>query len=194
MIRSSKVWLTFLLLFVSFNTPSLLGQNVAVVYYTEQGHTKALAEAVAKGARTSSGAEVRLLSVDKATNEDLLWADAVIVGSPVHSANVAAPIQRFLSHMPWDERMKDKIGAAFVTGGGISSGEELAQINILHSMLIYNMIVVGGPTWNQAFGASAITEEEPFTKQESPKFLVKGEALGKRVADIAKRLHPPKKK
>ena len=193
MFRLSKAGFILLVLFVPFDTPSLFGQNVAVVYYTEQGHTKALAEAVAKGARTSSGAEVRLLSVDKATNEDLLWADAVIVGSPVHSANVAAPIQRFLSHMPWDEKMKDKIGAAFVTGGGISSGEELAQLNILHSMLIYNMIVVGGPTWNQAFGASGITEEEPFTNQENPKFLSKGEALGKRVADIAKRLHPTKK-
>jgi NAD(P)H dehydrogenase (quinone) len=192
--RSSKTWFTLLLLFVSFDSPNLFGQNVTIVYYTEQGHTKALAEAVARGARTSSGAEVRLLSVDKATSEDLLWADALIVGSPVHSANVAAPIQRFLSHMPWDEKMKDKIGAAFVTGGGISSGEELAQLNILHSMLIYSMVVVGGPRWDQAFGASGITEEEPFTNQENPRFLAKGEALGKRVADIAKRLHPSKEK
>jgi len=137
-----------------------------------------------------TGTEVRLLAVDKATGEDLLWADAVIVGSPVHSANVAAPIHRFLSHMPWDQKMKDKIGAAFVTGGGISSGEELAQLSILHSMLIYNMIVVGGPTWNQAFGASGITEEEPFAGQTKPAFLAKGEALGKRVAEIAKRLDP----
>jgi len=140
-----------------------------------------------------TGTEVRLLAVDKATGEDLLWADAVIVGSPVHSANVAAPIHEFLSHMPWDQKMKDKIGAAFVTGGGISSGEELAQLSILHSMLIYNMVVVGGPTWNQAFGASGITEEEPFTGQTRSTFLAKGKALGKRVAEIAKRLKPPKK-
>jgi NAD(P)H dehydrogenase (quinone) len=191
--RISKVRLVSLLLFIAINAPSLFGQNVVIVYYSEQGHTKAMADAVAKGARTSEDAKVRLLSVDKATDDDLLWADAVIVGSPVHSANVAAPIQKFLSHMPWEQKMKDKVGAAFVTGGGLSAGEELAQINILHSMLIYNMIVVGGPTWNQAFGASGVTEEEPFIGQTNPKFLAKGEALGKRVADIAKRLRPSKK-
>lgn len=89
--------------------------------------------------------------------------------------------------------MKDKIGAAFVTGGGISSGEELAQLNILHAMLIYNMIVVGGPTWAEAFGASAVTLEAPFTDTREepwidPRFLTKGEALGERVAELAARL------
>lgn len=192
MARIPFAGISFLLL-IFFLNPMLFGQNVVIVYYSEQGHTKAMAESVAKGARASKDATVRLLSVDKSTDDDLLWADAVIVGSPVHSANVAAPIQEFLSQMPWDQQMKDKIGAAFVTGGALSSGEELAQLNILHSMLIYNMIVVGGPTWNQAFGASGITEEKPFTGQTDPTFLAKGEALGQRVAEIAKRLKPPRK-
>jgi NAD(P)H dehydrogenase (quinone) len=193
LLRISKVGFVSFLLLIVINTTSLLGQNVVIVYYSEKGHTKAMAEAVARGAGTSADATVRLLSVEKASDEDLLWADAVIVGSPVHSANVAAPIQKFLSHMPWDQKMKDKVGAAFVTGGGMSSGEELAQLNILHSMLIYNMIVVGGPTWNQAFGASGVTEEEPFIGETNQKFLAKGEALGRRVSEIAKRLRPSKK-
>ena len=188
MLRISKVGFVYLLLLICSYTPNLFGQNVVIVYYSEQGHTKAMAEAVAKGADTSTSAKVRLLPVDKATGDDLLWADAVIIGSPVHSANVAAPIQKFLSHMPWDQKMKDKVGAAFVTGGGISAGEELAQLNILHGMLIYNMIVVGGPTWNQAFGASGVTQEEPFNGGVDPKFLARGQALGKRVAEISKRL------
>jgi hypothetical protein len=52
------------------------------------------------------------------------------------------------------------------------------------------MIVVGGPEWESAFGASAITVEEPFGKAQKEKmvsehFLKKGEALGKRVAQLA---------
>jgi NAD(P)H dehydrogenase (quinone) len=89
--------------------------------------------------------------------------------------------------------LKDKIGAAFVTGGGISAGEELTQLNLLHSMLIFNMIVVGGDTWRQPFGASGITDENPFTEGEvgdliHPQFLVKGEALGRRVAALSQRV------
>jgi hypothetical protein len=38
-----------------------------------------MAEAVAKGAKAASGGEVRLLSVDETSSDDLLWADAVMV-------------------------------------------------------------------------------------------------------------------
>ncbi len=173
---------------------SLCGQEVLIVYYSAKGHTAAMAEAVARGARSVSGASVKLLPVDQATNEDVLAADAVIVGSPVYNANVAPPVQRYINNWPLDGGpLRDKLGAAFVTAGGISAGEELTQLNILHSMLIYNMIVVGGPSWNQAFGASGITGEEPFHDKGGevrvqPQFLAKGEALGKRVAELAKRL------
>ena len=76
---------------------------------------------------------------------------------------------------------------AEAVAGGISAGEELAQLNILNAMLIFNMIVVGGPSWHQAFGASGITGEEPYFDKERKgevhhRFLAKGAALGKRVA------------
>ena len=86
--------------------------------------------------------------------------------------------------------MRNKIGAAFVSAGGISAGEELTLMNILQSMLIYEMIVVGGSGWQSAFGASAITEEKPFddtlkNKTVAPYFLEKARGLGKRVAHVA---------
>lgn len=177
---------------------SLLSQRIVITYYTQTGHTKAMAEAVAKGASNVQGTEIRLLAIDKTSSNDLLWADAIIVGSPVHGANVAAPITEAMYHWPWPDKLKDKIGAAFVTGGGISAGEELTQLSIIHTLLVYNMIIVGGPTWDQAFGASAITGERPFLDEKDegivdPKFLAKGEALGKRVAEVARRFTAPKK-
>ncbi len=113
----------------------------------------------------------------------------------MYNANVAPPIQRFINNWPFVRTdssgkggpLRDKLGAAFVTAGRISAGEELAQLNILNAMLIFNMIVVGGPSWHQAFGASGITGEEPFIDKERKgevhhRFLAKGAALGKRVA------------
>jgi NAD(P)H dehydrogenase (quinone) len=165
--------------------------TIFISYYSQQGHTRTMAEAVARGARSAGTVTVKLLTIAETTKEDLLAADAIIVGSPVHNANVAAEVVSFLDHWPFEDAlMKDKIGAAFVTGGGISAGEELVQVNILHSMLIFGMIVVGGPDWTSAFGASAITAEIPFDKAGSdtsvaPEFVKKGEALGKRVAELA---------
>jgi NAD(P)H dehydrogenase (quinone) len=136
---------------------------------------------------------VKLLTVTEATTEDLLKSDAVIVGSPVHSANIAPEVMSFMNRWPFGgSPMRDKIGAAFVSGGGISAGEELAQLNILHSMMVFGMIVVGGEDWTSAFGASAITDEKPFDqmtkgKDVAEEFLKKGEALGRRVAELTVR-------
>jgi NAD(P)H dehydrogenase (quinone) len=166
--------------------------KILIVYYSQQGHTEKMARAVERGAKSVDLTRVRLMSVQDAKNIDVLWADAIIIGSPVYNANVAPPIQSFINRWPFQgEPLKNKIGAAFVTAGGISAGEEFVQLNLIKSMLIFGMIIIGGPDWTQAFGASAVVEEEPF-KQEStgevaPRFLQKGENLGRRVAEIATR-------
>jgi NAD(P)H dehydrogenase (quinone) len=177
-----------------FVTVVVAQPRVLIVYFSQTGHTHALAGAVATGARSVKGVETKLLTVAEATHADLLAADAIIVGTPVYNANVAPEVVSFMNHWPFEgSPFKDKIGAAFVTGGGISAGEELVQLNILHSMMIFGMIVVGGPDWTSPFGASAITVEAPFDstaggKLIAQKFLEKGERLGKRVAELCLRL------
>ena len=171
-----------------------IAQNVLITYYSESGHTSILAKSVAEGAQEIEGTEIRLLTIEKTSTDDLLWADAIILGSPVHSANIAAPVQEFIRIWPFEgQELKDKIGAVFVTGGGISAGEELAQMNLIHTMMVFNMIIVGGPTWDQPFGASAITGEEPFSSDGDETsieqaFLRKGHALGERIAKITVKL------
>ena len=171
--------------------------NVLVVYYSAKGHTRAMAEAVAKGARSVEGATVNLLSVADAKVSDVFAADAVIVGSPVYKANVAPPVQEFINSWPIkDNALRDKLGAAFVTGSGISAGEDLTQMDIIHAMLVCQMIVVGGPNAQQPLGASAIVGENPSGKANEEReqslvpeyYLKKGEALGARVAQLAVRM------
>ncbi len=163
--------------------------TVLVAYHSVKGHTRAMAEAVAAGARSVAGAEVRLRTVAEAETEDVLWADAIAVGSPVYNANMVPEVQSFINAWPFrGAPMKDKIGAAFVSGGAISAGEETVQLSILRSMLVFGMVVTGGPAWRSAFGASAVTEEEPFsTEAVAERFLEKGRALGRRLAELGLR-------
>jgi NAD(P)H dehydrogenase (quinone) len=168
---------------------SILGQtqpSVLIAYYSQSGSTKQMAEAVAEGAKSVQGVEVILRSIEEVLPEDLLEASAIILGSPVHNANVAPAMQEFINSWPFEGRpLQDKIGAAFSTGGGISIGEELVMLNLLHSMLIYGMIVVGGDETEAAFGASAVTGEAPFdTGKLEEIFLRKDVGLGKRVATL----------
>lgn len=185
-------YFVFFLLITSYAQAQDTTIQVLVVYHSLTGKTAQMAEAVAQGAKSVEGVTVQLKTIKETTKDDILAAHAIIVGSPVHNANITPAAQRFINSWPFkDQPMKDKIGAAFVTAGGISAGEELALMNILHSMLIYNMIVVGGADWKSAFGASAITEENPSEQNQKDKrvdqyYLRKGEALGKRVAELTK--------
>ena len=58
--------------------------NILIVYATDWNSTKKAAEAVAKGAASVAGTTVVVKSAETATAEDVLAADGVIVGTPVH--------------------------------------------------------------------------------------------------------------
>lgn len=182
----------FLILGLLFTTGQTANSQtkVLVAYFSETGNTEALAGAVALGASEVEGVEVKLMTVDQVSETDLLEADAIIVGSPVYNANVAPRVQQFIASWPFEGMpLRDKVGAAFVTAGGISAGEELTQMNILQSMLIFGMVVVGGPDWTSPFGASAILGEPPFLPEHglSEAFLEKGRKLGRRVGEVSVR-------
>lgn len=168
-------------------------RSVLIVYFSKNGHTKLMAEKVAEGARSVDKTQVKLRPVKEASTTDLLEADAIILGSPVYNANVAPAMQEFINSWPFKNApLKNKLGAAFTTAGGLSAGEELVQLNLLHSMLIFGMVVVGGESWKSAFGASAITGEKPFKtegdlKKIDEQFLQKAQNLGRRVAKVSHR-------
>ena len=165
------------------------GVRVLVVYHSESGSTRAMAEAVARGAGAVSGVEVELRTVDQASREEVLGADAIVLGTPVFNANVSPEVQEFINGWPFEGApLKNKIGAAFVSAGGISAGEEAAQLSLLRSMLVFGMVVVGGEDWRSAFGASAVVDEPPWTGPPPARaFTAKAEALGRRVAELASR-------
>jgi NAD(P)H dehydrogenase (quinone) len=181
-----------------FLLSSVYGQDkplVLITYYSPSGSTKQLAEAIGEGARSVDGVEVVLLSIAEVTQQQLIDAQAILVGSPVYNGNIAPAVQEFINSWPFEGRpMKDKLGAAFVTGGGISIGEEGVMLDILRTMLIQGMVVLGGEEVEAAFGASAITGEGPFIAEKiDPIFLAKGVGLGKRVAQKVLILNQSKK-
>ncbi len=169
----------------SQTTPTIL-----IAYYSKSGNTQAMAEAVAKGAESVNGVSMRLKSIQEVTQEDLLEADAVILGCPVYNANPPPAMIEFINSWPFDGRpLKDKIGAVFVTGGGFSIGEEAVMFSMIRTMMIHGMVIVGGDDLEAAFGASAITGEGGFAgKPVDEMFLLKAEGLGKRVGQMVLRM------
>jgi NAD(P)H dehydrogenase (quinone) len=125
--------------------------------------------------------------VGEVTADLLFSSDALIVGSPVYWSNMSGEVKTFFDRWQFefgvfpDFKMRNKVGAAFATGGQVSSGKEVTMLTILAAMLGNRMIVVsdGG-----AFGASATTEGDSPGINEQEKS--DAWALGKRVAEVAR--------
>lgn len=162
--------------------------DILISYYSPSGHTQLLAEAIAGGA-ASQKMEVLLKPIEDVKPEELISAKAIILGSPVYNGNPAPEVLTFINSWPFEGRpLKDKIGAAFSSGGGISIGEEAVLHSIHRGMLIHGMLIIGGAEVEAAFGASAVTDEGPFEGVD-PIFLEKARQLGIRVAQWVEKIH-----
>ena len=174
--------------------PASPALKVLVAYHSLSGNTERMAEAVVEGAKSLPGTRVVLKRVGQVTAEDLFSSDALIIGSPVYWSNMSGEVKTFLDNWQFrfgvfpEFKMKNKIGAAFATGGQVSSGKEVTMLTILAAMLGNQMIVVSG---GGAFGASATTEGDSpgIDKKE----LADAQALGRRVAEVAALLRPAPK-
>ena len=183
-----KIYLILFLFFIITNLSAQKAHTILITYHSKSGKTASMAKAIAKGAAINDNIAIIVKKIEQTTKDDLLHADAIILGSPVYNANPSSDVLKFIESWPFaGTPLKNKIGAAFVTGGGISSGEELVQVSILHAMLVFGMVVVGGDDWTAPFGAAAITNEAPFDTQMNDAFLLKGQNLGKRVANTVLR-------
>jgi NAD(P)H dehydrogenase (quinone) len=161
--------------------------KILVTYHSLSGNTERMAEAIVEGAKSVPNTVVVLKRVSLVTADDLFSSDAVIVGSPVYWSNMSGEVKTFFDNWQFkfgvfpEFKMKNKVGAAFATGGQVSSGKEVTMLTILAAMLGNQMIVVSG---GGAFGASATTEGDSpgIDKKE----LADARDLGRRVADVAK--------
>ena len=164
--------------------------RILVAYHSLSGNTERMAKAVVEGAKSVPGTVIVMKRVGQVTADDLFLSDAVVVGSPVYWSNMSGEVKTFFDNWQFkfgvfpDFKMKNKVGAAFATGGQISSGKEVTMLTILAAMLGNQMIVVSG---GGAFGASATTEgDSPGIDNNE---LADARALGQRVAEVAALIH-----
>jgi NAD(P)H dehydrogenase (quinone) len=100
-----------------------------------------MAQAVAKGSRGVPKAEVTLKKVDQTSLEDLLNADAIIIGSPTYYGLMSAKIKDLLDRsVEIHGRLEGKVGAAFTSSGGTASGAETTLLSIIEALLIHGML------------------------------------------------------
>lgn len=143
--------------------------KVTVVYYSATGHVADIAQEIADTAE-KAGAEVRLRRVAElapqdvvasqpawaataaatagiplAAVEDIVWADAVLMGSPTRFGNIAAQLKQFLDTLggAWRRgELADKIYSGFTSTGSPHGGNESTLLALMQSFHHFGGIVV----------------------------------------------------
>lgn len=101
-------------------------KHLLIVYHSQSGTTERMAEAVIRGARHEDieGVDVRVLSPLDADADDVLWSDALILGTPENFGYMSGALKYFLDRVyyPCLEKVEGKPYALFVRAGNDGTG------------------------------------------------------------------------
>ena len=200
--------------------------NVLIVYYSMYGHIHSMAEAVKEGANGVSGASVRICRVQETLPEevlmkmgaleaqkaqanvpvckveDLVWADAIIFGTPTRFGNMCGQMRQFLDSTGglWAKgELVGKVGSVFTSSATQHGGQESTILSFHITLLHQGMIIVGLPysfagqmridemTGSSPYGASTIAGGDG-KRMPSENELDAARFQGKHVAEIAAKL------
>ncbi|OBK96158.1 NAD(P)H:quinone oxidoreductase, type IV [Mycobacterium asiaticum] len=195
--------------------------KLAIIYYSATGHGTSMAKRVAATAE-AAGAEVRLRPVAEtrdpasfahnpawtanyeaikdlpvATGDDIVWADAVIFGSPTRFGSVASQLRDFLDGLGglWAEgKLADKVYAAFTSSNTLHGGQETTLLTLYVTLMHFGGIIVppgytdplkfvdGNP-----YGVSLVSTHDNISEFDSATADAL-EHLAQRVVQVAGRL------
>jgi len=100
--------------------------KILIIYHSQTGNTKEMAEHVVKGAHTIEKVEVILKRAADASPRDLLECDGLIIGSPEYFGDMAGMIKDFFDRTYYAVREKKEVFkkpyAVFISAGNDGTG------------------------------------------------------------------------
>ena len=174
--------------------------RILVLYHSQGGHTKMMADLVGEGAASLPDTEVRLKSVGEAVANDIVWCDGVALGSPTHMGTIAWEMKQWwdVTAQPLWPKIEGKLGCAFTSSGGLAGGGELTCLALQIVLMNYGFLVFGIPDYvapGQTLHYGAICAGRPRNDGE----LEACRRLGRRLAEWVQTLicgrpeHDPRK-
>ncbi len=144
--------------------------NVLIAFYSRNGATEALANAVAEGAR-AAGAEVRLRRARELvgpevtdrvpgwteaaarmsdaypapTDDDAVWADAIVLGTPTRFGAATSELRAYLDSLGgvWFQgKLNGKAGSVFGASSSRHGGNESTLLSVYNTFAHLGLIIV----------------------------------------------------
>tara|TARA_R110002111_G_scaffold158636_4_gene225453 strand:+ start:226 stop:819 length:594 start_codon:yes stop_codon:yes gene_type:complete len=142
-------------------------KDILVLYYSQSGHVRTMAEQIARGIESVAGCNSRLRTVPaistvcEATEDaipeqghlyvdqdDLKECAGLVLGSPTRFGNMAAPLKYFLDNTSdlWlSGSLIGKPAAVFTSTGSMHGGQESTLLSMMLPLFHHGMIIMGLP-------------------------------------------------
>lgn len=160
-----------------------MNQEILVLYYSQYGATKQLAQLIARGIESVAGVTARIRSVPKVstvceqtaasipesgsayvTKEDLVECIGIALGSPVRFGNMSASMKYF-----WDSTSAEWLGGTligkpacvFTSSSSLHGGQESCLLSMMLPLLHHGMCIIGLPYSNSEL-ITTITGGTPY--------------------------------
>lgn len=194
--------------------------KVAVVFYSATGTITEVAKTIAEESE-KAGAEVRLRrtpelapdsaidanpawrtnveatrDIDEVTPDDVVWADAVVFGTPTRYGNVSAQLKQFIDTLGshWQQGLlQDKVYSGFTSSASLHGGQESTLLALYNTVHHFGGIVVApGYTAMSKFvdgnpyGTSHVDGQGEYPVDDTTREAAAVQA--KRVVDVAAKL------
>lgn len=195
--------------------------KLSIIYYSATGHGTTMAKRI-EAAATAAGAEVRLRHIAEtldpesfagnpawtanyeatrdlpaATGDDIVWADAVIFGSPTRFGSVTAQFRTFIDSLGglWSEgKLADKVYAGFTSSNTAHGGQETTLLTLYVTLMHFGGIIVA-PGYTDAlkfvdgnpYGASLIASRDNISEFDDATNDAL-DHLARRVVEVTSRL------
>jgi NAD(P)H dehydrogenase (quinone) len=145
--------------------------DILVLYYSQSGHVRTMAEQVARGIEHVEGCTSRIRTVPAVstvceatedtipeqghlyvTPDDLKECAGLVLGSPTRFGNMAAPLKYFLdstSDLWLSGSLIGKPAAVFTSTGSLHGGQESTLLSMMLPLFHHGMIIMGLPYDNE---------------------------------------------
>jgi NAD(P)H dehydrogenase (quinone) len=179
--------------------------QVVIAFHSGYGHTRVIADAVARGASEVAGTEVQSIDVSKI--DDAGWAalaaaDAIVFGAPTYMGGPSAQFKAFAdaSSKAWfTQAWKDKIAGGFTCSLSMSGDKYATLMSMVTLAMQQGMIWVslgqmpaakpGAPDLANRIGSyiGVMAQADNVPPEQSPPQgdIETGRLYGRRIAEFA---------
>lgn len=150
--------------------------DILVLYYTQGGAVREMAQTIARGIESVNGAKARIRTVPKVSSnceatesevpekgspyvelQDLEDCKGLALGSPTRFGNMAAPMKYFLdgtTSMWLKGALIGKPAAVFTSSGSMHGGNETTLLTMMLPLMHHGMLILGIPYSEPALGST----------------------------------------